>query len=80
MGALAPDGKTWEKSNRGDFVSLYAPSFASFPMGYRGDPGGYAGTSISAAYVARRVSDYLVQHPKATRAEVYRHLGIHPGK
>lgn len=80
VGALAPDGKTWEKSNRGDFVSFYAPGFAAFPVGYRGNPGGYAGTSIAAAYVARRISDYLARHPRATRAEVYRHLGIRPGK
>ncbi len=80
VGALAPDGRPWEKTNRGDFVSLYAPGFASFPVGYKGDPGGYAGTSISTAYVARRISDYLAAHPTATREKIYRHLGIRPPK
>jgi len=39
VGALAPDGKIWEQSNFGSFVSLYAPGFASLPVGYEGEPG-----------------------------------------
>ncbi|MFC1867472.1 S8 family serine peptidase [Thermodesulfobacteriota bacterium] len=46
VGALGPDGKLWKKSNYGDFVAVNAPGSASFPVGYKGDPGAYAGTSI----------------------------------
>jgi thermitase len=70
VGALAPDGKSWENSNYGDFVSLYAPGFASLPVGYKGEPGPYAGTSISAAYAANVIADYLEKHPEASMQEV----------
>jgi hypothetical protein len=70
IGALAPDGKPWEKSNYGDFVTLKAPGFASLPVGYKGDPGIYAGTSISAAFVARFISDYMSRNPEATVKDV----------
>jgi hypothetical protein len=70
VGALAPDGKSWENSNYGDFVSVYAPGFATLPVGYKGDPGAYAGTSISAAYAANVIADYLSEHPEATSQEV----------
>jgi len=70
VGALAPDGKSWENSNYGDFVTLYAPGFAHLPVGYKGDPGPYAGTSISAAYAANVIADYLSEHPEATTQEV----------
>ena len=70
VGALAPDGKSWENSNYGDFVTLYAPGFATLPVGYKGDPGPYAGTSISAAYAANVIADYLFEHPEATTQEV----------
>jgi len=70
VGALAPNGKEWEKSNRGDFVDLYAPGFASLPVGYRGDPGIYAGTSISAAFTANLISGILSKNPKATKQEI----------
>jgi subtilisin family serine protease len=70
VGALAPDGKSWENSNYGDFVTLYAPGFATLPVGYKGDPGPYAGTSISAAYAANVIADYLSEHPEATTQEV----------
>ena len=53
IGALRPDGKKWGKSNYGDFVEFEAPGFAKLPVGYKGEPGIYAGTSISAAFVAR---------------------------
>jgi thermitase len=75
VGALAPDGKSWENSNYGDFVSLYAPGFATLPVGYKGDPGPYAGTSISAAYAANVIADYLYEHPEATTREVLEALG-----
>ena len=70
VGALAPNGKSWENSNYGDFVTVYAPGFATLPVGYKGDPGPYAGTSISAAYAANVIADYLSEHPEATTQEV----------
>ena len=39
-------------------------------MGYKGDPGTYAGTSISTAYVANRVADYLSRNPEASVEEI----------
>ena len=77
MGALGADGKSWENSNYGDFVTLYAPGFATLPVGYKGDPGAYAGTSISAAYAANLIADYLSEHPEATTREVLEALGQH---
>jgi hypothetical protein len=70
VGALGPDGKSWEKSNHGDFVTVYAPGFATLPVGYKGDPGAYAGTSIAAAYVANVIADYISEHPEATTQEI----------
>jgi hypothetical protein len=78
VGALAPDGKAWEKSNRGDFVDLYAPGFASLPVGYKGDPGIYAGTSISAAFTANRIAGILSKNPKATKQEILEALRKKP--
>ena len=65
VGALYPNGKTWEKSNYGSFVGLYAPGFAALPVGYKGDPGIYGGTSISAAFVANRIAYYLSKYPES---------------
>jgi thermitase len=59
VGALDPQGKIWEKSNFGEFVDVSAPGFAALPVGYRGDPGTYAGTSISAAFVANLTANAL---------------------
>lgn len=78
VGALAPNGSAWEKSNRGDFVDLYAPGFASLPVGYKGDPGIYAGTSISAAYTANRIASILSTNPKATKQEILEALRKKP--
>ena len=75
VGALRPDGKSWKESNYGDFVTVYAPGFASLPVGYKGDPGDYAGTSISAAFVSNVISNYLSDHPDATMQEVLRAIG-----
>jgi len=74
VGALRPDGKRWEQSNFGDFVTLYAPGFGSFPIGFKGDPGSYAGTSISAAFTANIIADYLTEHPEADKKEVLKML------
>ncbi|CAN2041699.1 Peptidase S8/S53 domain-containing protein [Candidatus Magnetomoraceae bacterium gMMP-15] len=70
VGALAPDGNPWKESNYGDFVSLYAPGFAELPVGYNGEPGIYAGTSISTAFVSKAIADYLTEKPKATKKEI----------
>lgn len=78
VGALAPDGKAWEKSNRGDFVDLYEPGFASLPVGYKGDPGIYAGTSISTAFTANLIASILARNPKATKQEILEALRKKP--
>ena len=75
VGALSPDGKTWVNSNYGDFVTLYAPGFAKLPVGYKADPGTYGGTSISTAFVANIIANYLSRNPEATREEVFKALG-----
>ncbi len=78
VGALAPDGKAWEKSNRGDFVDLYAPGFASLPVGYKGEPGIYAGTSISTAFTANQIANILSKNPKATKEQILEALRRKP--
>jgi len=74
VGALEPDGARWSQSNYGNFVTLYASGFANMPVGYKGDPGLYAGTSISAALVANSAAHYLLEHPHASRREVSSYL------
>jgi hypothetical protein len=75
VGALNPDGDAWDQSNFGDFVAVSAPGLADLPVGYKGDPGTYAGTSIATAYTARRVAAILNQNPDADRATILRILG-----
>jgi thermitase len=66
VGAVYPDGKAWENSNYGDSVSVYAPGFASLPVGSKGgEPGIYGGTSVSAAFVANRIAGYWSKHPES---------------
>ena len=74
VGALEPEGKAWKNSNYGSFVMLYAPGFATLPVGYKGDPGAYAGTSISTAFVANIIAHYLSRNPDATNQEVFNAL------
>lgn len=74
VGALAPDGKPWEKSNYGSFVTLSAPGFANLPVGYKGDPGDYAGTSIAAAYTANRIAGMLAENPEADVKDIVEDL------
>ena len=74
VGALDLHGRTWENSNYGNFVTLYAPGFANLPVGYKGDPGLYAGTSIAAAYVAHTIAGYLSENPGATLQEISKYL------
>ncbi len=66
VGASLPDGSVWSNSNYGASVALSAPGVASLPVGYQGPPGAYAGTSISAAFVANTVARYLAAHPSAS--------------
>ena len=75
VGALNSEGKIWEKSNYGDFVTVYAPGIASFPIGYEGDPGTYAGTSISTAFIANLIASYVSKNPNATISEILASLG-----
>lgn len=71
VGALGPHGtEKWDNSNYGSFVTFYAPGFANLPIGYKGEPGIYAGTSISTAYVAYSISRFLSQNPLATEKEI----------
>ena len=56
-------------------MSLSAPGFATLPVGYKGDPGTYAGTSISTAFVANRIANYLSENPGATKKNVSDALG-----
>ena len=76
VGALMADGHRWENSNYGSFVSLYAPGVATFPVGNQGAAGTYVGTSISTAYVAGSVANFLNEYPQATKADIYKYLGI----
>ena len=74
VGALTPKGDAWDQSNYGDFVAVSAPGLADLPVGYKGDPGIYAGTSIATAYTARRVAAILTQNPGADRARILKIL------
>lgn len=69
VAALTDSGNVWNQSNYGAFVDLAAPGFADLPVGYKGTPGTYGGTSISAAYTANVISQYLAAHPKASASE-----------
>jgi len=66
VSALQSDGTPWKNSNHGSTVTVAAPGTASFPVGYEGPPGSYAGTSIASAYVARNIALYFGNNPKAT--------------
>lgn len=69
VSALNADGSVWESANTGAFVDLAAPGAASFPVGYEGPPGAYAGTSIASAYAARALALYYARHPNATQEQ-----------
>lgn len=74
VAALGPDGDLWDQSNYGHFVKLAAPGFANLPVGYKGPPGTYGGTSIAAAYTARVIARYFATHPAASAAEAVQSL------
>ena len=78
VGALTADGKDWEQSNHGDFVSIAAPGVADLPVGYNGDPGRYAGTSIATAFTARRIAAILDDTPDADRDTILKALQATP--
>ncbi len=78
VGALDRDGNVWSQSNFGSAVSLYAPGVASLPVGYKGDPGSYSGTSIAADFTVNRIALYLSVHPAAGIDEILNALA--PGK
>jgi thermitase len=69
VSALGDDGALWPQSNTGAFVMFAAPGTARLPVGYKGPPGTYAGTSIASAYVSRALALYFDKHPKATARE-----------
>lgn len=66
VSALQSDGSPWKSSNYGSTVTLAAPGTARFPVGHKGPPGGYAGTSIASAYVSGMIAQYIGQNPKST--------------
>ena len=74
VSALGADGNVWKSSNYGNFVFVAAPGTATFPVGYKGAPGAYEGTSISSAYVSRALTLYFAKHPKATASEAVQAL------
>lgn len=74
VAALTPDGNIWDQSNYGSFITLAAPGFANLPVGYKGPPGPYGGTSIAAAYTSRAIAQYFAAHPQATATEAIQAL------
>jgi len=74
VGALTADGKLWENSNYGDFISLYAPGVATLPAGNSGETGTYAGTSIATAYVANEISVILDENPEVDKDDILNKL------
>lgn len=69
VAAVEADGSIWESSNFGLFVDLSAPGTADMPVGYGGNPGAYAGTSIASAYTAKVLAQYLSLNPDSTSQE-----------
>ncbi len=69
VSAALDDGTPWPRTNYGDFIFLAAPGTATLPVGYRGAPGSYAGTSIAAAAVSRALGLYFDKFPNATPAQ-----------
>ncbi len=72
VSAMNRDGSLWERSNYGDFIAAAAPGTGAFPVGHRGPPGSYAGTSIASANVSRAFALYFEQNPGATAVEAER--------
>lgn len=70
VGALMPNGSVWDQSNFGEFVSVYAPGIAQMPVGHNGNPGTYAGTSISTAYMANQIAQILEDQPDTDTEQI----------
>ena len=75
VAATDATGQRWAESNYGDFVDLAAPGYASFPVGYNGPAGRYAGTSAATAYTAQIAARWFALHPDATPADAAQALG-----
>lgn len=71
VAAADGSGRPWVQSNFGDFINLSAPGFASFPVGYLGPPGTYAGSSTAASFCSRVVGVYLSRNPDARREHAF---------
>jgi hypothetical protein len=69
VAALDADGRVWSSSNYGSFVTLAAPGYATFPVGYKGPAGEYAGTSVATAFTANALGRYFALHPDADARE-----------
>jgi len=78
VGALGPDGRPWERSNHGEFVDIWAPGFVTFPAAQDGQSNAYIGTSVSTAYAANLIANYLADHPGATAGEAIEALRTSP--
>lgn len=74
VSAVLPDGSPWPQSNYGDFITVAAPGTASFPVGFQGDAGQYAGTSIASAYVSHALGLFMQQNPNASPQQAVRAL------
>ena len=72
VSAMNQDGALWDRSNYGSFIAAAAPGSGSFPVGHKGPPGSYAGTSIASANVSRAFALYFEQNPGATAVEAER--------
>ena len=68
VAAMTADGNIWNQSNYGSFVKFAAPGFADLPVGYKGPPGLYGGTSIAAAYTGNVIPRYMELHPTTDAA------------
>ena len=69
VSAMTADGRIWDRSNYGSFVSAAGPGSATFPVGHNGPPGPYVGTSIATPVVASALTQYFANHPDATVVE-----------
>ena len=52
--------------------------FGLMPVGYKADPGIYAGTSISAAFAANQIAAFLSRNPQADKTEISNIFGTNP--
>jgi hypothetical protein len=74
VGALAQNGALWKKSNTGSGLSLLVPGEAILPIGFQGDPGRYAGTSIATAAAASLLTQLTERYPQADNKEILRRV------